>query len=334
MRYATGGLLCLLILLSGVCGWAEDSYNPLAFLLGMVFASTNIAKKLDELGIDFIEGGWPGANPKDVQFFKKAHNIKFKKSRLVAFGSTRRANTDVSKDSIIAGLLEANVDVITIFGKSWDLHVKEVLKTTLDENINMIEDSVKFLKSKGKMVIFDAEHFFDGYKNNPSYALKTLLSAEKGGADRIVLCDTNGGMVTSKLFEIIKEVKNTIKVPLGIHTHNDSDMAVANSIAAVQAGCVQVQGTINGYGERCGNANLISIIPNLILKLGTECISLLSLKDLTEGAHYINKLELTTTGWTSRSRTGSVALLRIELMSARITPGSDRIVCRMDNHPA
>ena len=260
---------------------------------GISFSVTdkiNIAKKLDELGVDFIEGGWPGANPKDVEFFKKARDIKFAKSRLAAFGSTRRANTDVSKDSIIAGLLKSDVDVITIFGKSWDLHVKDVLKTTLDENLNMIEDSVKFLKSKGKMVIFDAEHFFDGYKNNPSYALKALLSAERGGADRIVLCDTNGGMMTSNVFEIVEEVKKKIKTPLGIHTHNDSDMAVANSIAAVQAGCVQVQGTINGYGERCGNANLVSIIPNLILKLGEECISILSLKELTEGAHYIAEI--------------------------------------------
>jgi len=246
-----------------------------------------IAEKLDSLGIHYIEGGWPGANPKDVDFFKKAKNRKFKNSRLVAFGSTRRANVSVSKDSSLKGLMNAGTDAITIFGKSWLLHVTEVLNTTPEENLRMIEESVKFLKSKGKFTIFDAEHFFDGYRENPEYALKTLAAAEEGGSDRIVLCDTNGGALTSGVFEVVKDVKAKIKAPIGIHTHNDADMAVANTIAAVQAGCTQVQGTMNGYGERCGNANLISIVANLKLKLGIDCVSDLSLKELTETAYYI-----------------------------------------------
>lgn len=246
-----------------------------------------IVKKLDTLGVHYIEGGWPGANPKDVDFFKKAKNLKLKNSKLVAFGSTRKANTSVSKDKTLKGLIDSKVDGITIFGKSWNLHVKEVLKTTIDENLKMIEESVKYLKEKGKFVIFDAEHFFDGYAENPAYALKTLSAAERGGADRIVLCDTNGGMITSTLFDIVQKVKAKIKTPLGIHTHNDSDMAVANSIAAIEAGCVQVQGTINGYGERCGNANLISVIGNLKTKLGIDCISDIGIKSLTEAAYYI-----------------------------------------------
>jgi len=249
-----------------------------------------IAKKLDELGIAYIEGGWPGANPKDVEFFKKAKKLKLKNAKLTAFGSTRRANTDVDKDITLKGLLRSNVDVITIFGKSWSLHVKEVLKTTLEENLKMIEESVRYLKSKGKFVIFDAEHFFDGYKEFPEYALKTLFAAESGGADRIVLCDTNGGMITSAIFEVVREVRKRIKAPLGIHAHNDSDMAVANSLAAVEAGCVQVQGTMNGYGERCGNANLVSIAANLKLKLGIDCISDMQLKELTEAAHYVAEI--------------------------------------------
>ena len=257
---------------------------------GISFSVTDkirIVEKLDELGIHYIEGGWPGANPKDVDFFKKAKSIKLQNAKLVAFGSTRRAESDVAKDASIKGLLDSGVDVITIFGKSWDLHVKEVLKTSPEENLKMIEDSVKYLKSKGKVVIFDAEHFFDGYKKSPEYAIKALLAAEKGGADRLVLCDTNGGSLTSSIFEIVGEVKNKVKTPLGIHCHNDSEMACANTIAAVQAGCVQVQGTINGYGERCGNANLVSVIGNLKLKLGIDCVSDIALKELTEAAHYV-----------------------------------------------
>lgn len=249
-----------------------------------------IVEKLDDLGMHYIEGGWPGANPKDIEFFKKAKNLKLKNSRLAAFGSTRRANADVTKDATIKGLLQSGTDVVTIFGKCWDLHVKEVLRTTLEENLKMVEDSVKYLKSKGKFTIFDAEHFFDGYAENPEYALKVLASAESGGADRIVLCDTNGGTLTSSIFEIVEEVKKLIKTPLGIHAHNDADMGVANTVAAVQAGCVHAQGTMNGYGERCGNANLVSIIGNLKLKLGLDCISDLRLKELTEIAHYVAEM--------------------------------------------
>ncbi len=249
-----------------------------------------IVEKLNALGIQYIEGGWPGANPKDIDFFKKAGKLKLAGSKLVAFGSTMRANTAVSKDATMKGLLLSGTDVITLFGKSWDLHVKEVLKTTFGENLRMIEESVRYLKSKGKSVMFDAEHFFDGYMKNPEYAMKTIFAAEKGGAERIILCDTNGGMLTSNIFKIVKDVRKKIKTPLGIHTHNDNDMAVANTIAAVEAGCIQAQGTINGYGERCGNADLVSIIGNLKLKLGVDCVSDISLKALTETAYYIAEI--------------------------------------------
>jgi len=249
-----------------------------------------IAKKLDSLGVHYIEGGWPGANPKDVDFFRKAKSLKFKNAKLTAFGSTRRAGCDVSKDAVMKGLLLSNVEVITIFGKCWDLHVKEVLRTDLEENLRMIEQSVKHLKASGKFTIFDAEHFFDGYKNNPGYAMKALFAAEAGGADRIVLCDTNGGTLTSGIFETVEKVKEKVNSPLGIHAHNDCDMAVANTIAAVQAGATHVQGTVNGYGERCGNANLVSVIANLKLKLGLSCISDIQLKELAETAHYIAEM--------------------------------------------
>lgn len=246
-----------------------------------------ICGKLDEIGIHFIEGGWPGANPKDASFFKQAKALRLKNSKLVAFGSTRHAKAKASKDKVLNGLLEAETEFITIFGKSWDLHVTDVLKAPLSENLRMIEGSIKFLKSKGKKVIFDAEHFFDGYRNNKDYAIRTLKAAQDAGAYRIVLCDTNGGTMTSQLFDIIEETKAAIKTPLGIHVHNDSDMAVANSIAAVQAGCVQVQGTINGYGERSGNANLVSIIANLKLKLGVNCVSSFALRELAEASRFI-----------------------------------------------
>ena len=247
-----------------------------------------IAQKLDELGVDFIEGGWPGSNPKDDEFFKEAaKTLKLKNSKLTAFGSTRRANSKPEVDPIIKNLIKAKTSYITIFGKSWDLHVKTVLKTSLKENLNMIEDSVKYLKKKGKKVFFDAEHFFDGYKDNPEYAVETLKAAQKGGAECLVLCDTNGGTITSRIFEIVEDVAEKVKAPLGIHVHNDADMAVANSVAAVQAGCVHVQGTFNGYGERCGNANLVSILPALKFKLGMDCLSSFEFKELTEAAMYI-----------------------------------------------
>ena len=250
-----------------------------------------IAQKLDELGVDYIEGGWPGSNPKDDQFFKEAvKSLKLKKSKLVAFGSTRRASSQVAKDPVMKGLLKAQTKYLTIFGKSWDLHVKEVLKTTLKENLNMIESSVKYLTKKGRHVFFDAEHFFDGYKDNPEYALDTLKAAVTGGAESLILCDTNGGALTSQIFEVVEEVSEVIKKPLGIHVHNDAAMAVANSIAAVQAGCSQVQGTFNGYGERCGNADLVSILPTLKFKLGFDCLSKFEFKELTEASRYIAEI--------------------------------------------
>jgi 2-isopropylmalate synthase len=250
-----------------------------------------IAQKLDELGIDFIEGGWPGSNPKDDEFFKEAKkSLKLKISKLTAFGSTRRADTKASSDVVIKNLLKAETRYVTLFGKSWDLHVKAVLRASLKENQKMIADSAKYLKKRGRHVIFDAEHFFDGYKENPKYALDTLEAALEGGAECLVLCDTNGGNLTSQVFEIVEEVKEKINAPLGIHTHNDNDMAVANSVAAVQAGCVHVQGTFNGYGERCGNANLVSIIPALRAKLEMECMSDFAVKELTETSRYIAEI--------------------------------------------
>lgn len=250
-----------------------------------------IAERLDELHIDFIEGGWPGSNPKDDEFFKSAgKTLKLKNSELVAFGSTKRVGIKPASDSVMKGLLKAETKYLTIFGKSCQTHVKVVLKTTLKENLQMIEDSVRYLKKNGRRVIFDAEHFFDGYKENPEYALDTLKAALSGGAETIVLCDTNGGNLTSRIFEIVEDVSLKIASPLGIHAHNDAEMAVANSIAAVQAGCVHVQGTFNGYGERCGNANLVSILPTLKFKLGIDCLSEFAFKELTEASHYIAEI--------------------------------------------
>lgn len=249
-----------------------------------------ICEKLDELGIDFIEGGWPGANPKDVDFFRKARGLRLRTAELVAFGSTRHAGTKASKDKVLRGLLDAGTKYITIFGKTWDLHVTDVLKTSLDENLRMIGDSVRFLKQSGRKVFYDAEHFFDGFNCNREYALRTLRAASEAGADRIILCDTNGGTITSGISGIVGDVRSAIKTPLGIHEHNDCDMAVANSIAAVQAGCIQVHGTVNGYGERCGNANIISILANLKLKLGIDCVSDMQLRELTEVARFVAEI--------------------------------------------
>ena len=249
-----------------------------------------IAKKIDELGFHYIEGGWPGANPKDIAFFEEIKKVKLKNSEIVAFGSTRKAHTKASEDDNLRGLLAADTDTITIFGKSWDMHVKEVFKTELEENIQMIHDSVKYLRSKNKKVIYDAEHFFDGYTYNPEYALKTLRTALEAGVSVLVLCDTNGGSLPSKVFKIVSEVKSTLKFPLGIHTHNDSGVAIANAISAVEAGVQHVQGTINGYGERCGNPDLITIIADLQLKLGFSCLSSAKLKELTELARFVSEV--------------------------------------------
>jgi 2-isopropylmalate synthase len=249
-----------------------------------------IAQKLDELGIHFIEGGWPGANPKDTEFFAQAKALKLKHSVLVAFGSTRHPKSKVSKDANLKALVEAKTKVVTIVGKSWDLHVTQVLETNLENNLRIIAESVDFLKSKGLTVFFDAEHFFDGYKANPEHAVQTVEAATKAGADCVVLCDTNGGALPSEIATAIGAVKKAVTVPLGIHVHNDGGLAVANSLNAVQAGVTQVQGTINGYGERCGNANLCSIVPALKLKLGVDCITDVQLAKLTEVARYVAEL--------------------------------------------
>jgi 2-isopropylmalate synthase len=250
----------------------------------------NIAKELDDLGVHYIEGGWPGSNPKDVDFFSKMRGHRLKNSKLVAFGSTRRSGKSVDEDANIASLLEAETPVVCIFGKSWDLHVREALQILLDENVELIFDTVKFLKEKGKEVVYDAEHFFDAYKSNRDYALKTIKAAEQAGADWIVLCDTNGGCMPYEVEEITSKVRNAIETPLGIHAHNDSDTAVANTIMAVKMGVKQVQGTINGYGERSGNANLCTVIPNLRLKLGIECLDDDKLKKLTEVSRYVSEI--------------------------------------------
>jgi len=234
-------------------------------------AKIRIARCLDEFGVDYIEGGFAVANPKEVAFFDEMRKQKLKHAKLAAFGSTRRASLTAAKDPGLAAILRTGAPVATIFGKSWLLHVEKVLKTTPEENLKMISDSVRFLKQHGKEVIYDAEHFFDGYLDNPEYALQTLQAAVDAGADALVPCDTNGGRLTSEVVRITAAVRARFpKVVLGIHTHNDSDLAVANSLAAVEAGAEMVQGTMNGYGERTGNANLCSIIPSLALKMGAK----------------------------------------------------------------
>ena len=248
-----------------------------------VLDKLRIAERLDAFGIDFIEGGWPGSNPKDVEFFREAKSLKLKHAKLAAFGSTRRANTPVGDDPQVALLLEAETPVVTIFGKSWELHVTEVLRTTVEENRAMIRDTVAHLVKHGREVMYDAEHFFDGYKDSPEHALSTLEAAAEGGAACLVLCDTNGGTLPDEIVQICAAVRERLPdVPFGIHTHNDCELAVANAIAAVKAGATQVQGTINGYGERTGNCNLTSVIPILQLKLGMPVVPRLEkLRDLS-----------------------------------------------------
>ncbi|MFC1865936.1 citramalate synthase [Chloroflexota bacterium] len=250
----------------------------------------NILKKLDELGIHYIEGGWPGASPKDDEFFRKARDIKLQNARLTAFGSTRRQNTRVEDDVTIQTLANAGADVVTLVGKSSDLQVIQVLEATLDENLKMVAESIAYLKEKGNTVFLDAEHFFDGYRSNPEYALDVLKAADKAGAACLVLCDTNGGAVPEEVAAAVWAAKEATQVAIGIHAHNDSELAVANTLAAVSAGAEQVQGTINGYGERCGNANLCSIIPTLKLKMKIDCISDEQLAKITDAAHYISEV--------------------------------------------
>ena len=250
-----------------------------------------IAQKLTDLGIHYIEGGWPGSNPKDMRFFQMAKNARLQKIRLTAFGSTRKANTLPKNDPNLKALLQAETETITIFGKVWDLHVTEILGVSLEENAKMIVDSITYLKSKGREVIFDAEHFFDGYKANPQYAFKTIQAALSGGANIIVLCDTNGGTMVDEITKIVTTVKKSFPgVLFGIHSHNDCGLAVANSIAAVQAGVTMVHGTINGYGERSGNADLISVIANLNLKIGKQCIDSSKIVHLTEISRYVSDI--------------------------------------------
>ncbi|MDB4436141.1 citramalate synthase [Akkermansiaceae bacterium] len=242
-----------------------------------------IAKRLDEFGVDYIEGGWPGSNPKDIEFFKAAAKETWNHAKIAAFGSTRRANTPVEEDPQVQLLLDAETPVITIFGKSWELQVTEVLRTTAEENQAMIRDTVRHLKEAGREVVYDAEHFFDGYKDGKEHAMATLKAAVEGGADWLVLCDTNGGCLPDEVAALTREVAMTFPdVRVGIHTHNDCELAVANAIASVEAGSTQVQGTINGYGERTGNCNLTSVIPILELKMGRKAVDdLTKMKDLS-----------------------------------------------------
>ena len=260
---------------------------------GISFSSVGkirVAKCLDEMGVDYIEGGFAASNPKDMEFFRAIKKENLRHSKVAAFGSTRRASSPVAEDKGVIAMLDADTPVITIFGKSWLLHVEEVLRTTAEKNLEMIADTVRYLKEQGKEVIYDAEHFFDGYKDNAEYALATLKAAREAGADVIVPCDTNGGTMPADVFGITEKVLEVVGSPVGIHVHNDCELAVANSLEAVRAGALQVQGTMNGYGERCGNANLTSIIPNLKLKLGYDCLNDDSLDQLKEASHFIDDM--------------------------------------------
>jgi len=246
-----------------------------------------ITQKLDELGIDYIEGGWPGSNRKDKEFFIRARELRLKHTRLTAFGSTRLARNPVDEDRNVLALVEAGTPVVTIFGKTWDLHVLRALGISLDENLKLISETVRYLKNHKKEVVYDAEHFFDGYTANPEYALHTLEAAKQSGADVLCLCDTNGGTLTSRLGDIVVEVRRHFDGVIGIHTHNDSDVAVADALVAIEAGATLVQGCMNGYGERCGNANLASIIANLELKMGHTTIGREKLASLSPVCRFI-----------------------------------------------
>ena len=249
-----------------------------------------IAQRLDDFGVHYIEGGWPGSNPKDIRFFQQMQGVTLRNAKLTAFGSTRRPGAPAAQDSNLQRMIEARTPVTTIYGKSWDFQVTEALNTTLEENLAMIADSVAFLLPNFEEVIYDAEHFFDGFKGNRAYAIKTLQAAEAAGAKCLVLCDTNGGTLPHEVVEIMREVKKHVKAPLGIHVHNDGECAVANTLAAVLEGAVQVQGTINGVGERCGNANLCSVIPNLMLKLGIEAVPREKLAGLRELSRFVSEM--------------------------------------------
>jgi 2-isopropylmalate synthase len=247
-----------------------------------------IAQKLDEMGVHYIEGGWPGSNPKDVEFFRRAASLPFENAKITAFGSTRRKNSRPEEDANLKSLLEAETPTVTLVGKSWDLHVRDVLDTTMEENLNMIGESVAYCKQQDKEVIYDAEHFFDGYKADPEYALATIKTAAVNGADCVVLCDTNGGSLPWEVEDIVNVVTELLPdTQIGIHAHDDTGCGVANSLAAVRAGATHVQGTINGYGERVANANLVTIIPDLQLKMGLSSLSPENLQQLTELSRYV-----------------------------------------------
>ena len=249
-----------------------------------------VAERLDAIGIHYIEGGWPGSNPKDIQFFREARNLGLKRAKLAAFGCTRRPRFKAEDEPLLAQLLDSEAPVITIFGKSWTLHVEEVLRTDRETNLEMIRDSVRFLKAHRSEVIYDAEQFFDGFAADADYALATLRAAAEGGADRIVLCDTNGGRLPGEIGEAVRHVCSLFDTPIGIHTHNDSGLGVATTLAGVEAGATQVQATMNGYGERTGNANLCTIIPVLKLKMGIDCVSDEDLKLLRQASAFIDEV--------------------------------------------
>jgi 2-isopropylmalate synthase len=246
-----------------------------------------ILHKLDQLGVPFIEGGWPGANPRETEFFRLATGETLKHATLTAFGMTRKAGEAAGSSAVLRDLLDAGTQVVTLVGKAWDLHVTEALRTDLDEGEAMVRDSIGFLRGQGRRVFFDAEHFFDGYRSDPAFAVRILRAAEEAGAERLVLCDTNGGMLPQEVARIVEEVRGGIETPLGIHVHNDAGCAVANSLIAVEHGAYQVQGVVNGYGERTGNADLIPIAANLVLKMGADCLPDGSIERLTEVAHYV-----------------------------------------------
>ena len=249
-----------------------------------------VAERLDAFGVHYIEGGWPGSNPRDIEFFKEAAKRKWKQAQIAAFGSTRRKKVAAKDDAQVRLLVEAKTPVVTIFGKTWLLHVKEVLRTTPKENLAMIADTIAFLKKKGKTVFYDAEHALDGFKDDPEYAMATWQAAEAAGADCVVLCDTNGGSLPSEVSEIMTAARAQLNCPLGIHTHNDIGLGVANALAGVEQGASQVQGTINGYGERTGNCNLTSVIPNLVLKMGRKSIPKSKVKKLREMARFVDEV--------------------------------------------
>jgi 2-isopropylmalate synthase len=249
-----------------------------------------ITQQLDELGMHYIEGGWPGSNPKDFQYFKEVKNCRLKNAVVTAFGSTAKPGSAVEHDKNLNDLINAGTPAVTIFGKCWDMHIKGVLRISPDDNLRLIQESIAYLKQHVQKVFFDAEHFFDGCKAHPEYAINILRCALSGGADCLVLCDTNGGTLPYEIHRMLSAVRQEIEAPLGIHAHNDSDLAVANTLAAVECGCTQVQGTINGFGERCGNANLCSIIPNLKIKMGMDCISDEQLRKISELSRFVYEL--------------------------------------------